>query len=131
MVFNMEESFDLEVARPATKPVMEVAENAADIWQLEDTEDMEHELTDLEEKYKFMTVEKFRKLSKKEQQELLHGAVWCECSATSTFGLGLFDRRFGGWSQMELLLIDFIDANSLGVALWCYFKHVFKMVNRC
>ena len=35
------------------------------------------------------------------------------------------------WSDMDRYIIDFISANSLAVALWCYYKPVGKLVLKC
>lgn len=64
-------------------------------------------------------------------EEFYYGAVWCECSAVNTLSPRLFDRRHAVWSPLDHLLIDFIEANSLAVALWCYYKPVSMMVRKC
>ena len=64
-------------------------------------------------------------------EDFYYGAVWSECCAVNRLSLCLFDRQHALWSDMDRYIIDFISANSLAVALWCYYKPVSKLVLKC
>lgn len=64
-------------------------------------------------------------------EDFYYGAVWCESSAVNPFARTLFDRGYSGWSPVDRHLLDFIEANSLAVAVWCYYQPIRHMINRC
>jgi hypothetical protein len=66
MFFETAETFELDVARPTSEPIIEVDENVGDVWLLEDVFDVEEEGKLFCGKYRYMTKSRFDRLTREE-----------------------------------------------------------------
>ncbi len=65
MFLHSDKAFDLEEARPSTEPLIEVTENADNIWTLQDVVDMAEEEARISEEYKWMSASRWAIMTKK------------------------------------------------------------------